>query len=93
MDRKHKWEERFYEQKKSAYLGLLEAWRDASVHPSKSASNNYALYQVQCELFGSDDVAKYSRELIETNDGPREDRDRAVAGLIEAMKVDLKSKV
>jgi hypothetical protein len=89
MTKKAKQNERLYEEKKSAYLGLLTAFHKAAVKPSTEASKEYALWQTHCSLFGSDKVACYAQKIVDTNDGPRSERDKAFKGLIDAMRADL----
>lgn len=89
MAKKAKQNERLYEEKKSAYLGLLTALHKAAVKPSAEASKEYALWQTHCTLFGSDKVAYYAQKIVDTNDGPRSERDMAFNKLIESMRNDL----
>ena len=83
--------DRWYQEKREAYLGLLSALHDAAVQPSDSKSKAYALWQSRCDLFGSPAVSIYAQRIADTNDGPREARIEAFNGLIQAMKADLKS--
>jgi hypothetical protein len=87
--KKTKRNERLYEEKRTAYLGLLSALHKAAVKPSNESSKEYALWQTQCSLFGSDKVAYYAQMIVDTNDSPRPERDKAFKGLIEAMRSDL----
>jgi len=81
--------DRWYQEKREAYLGLLKSLHDAAVNPSDENSKTFALWQTRCELFGSKDVAKYAQAIVDTNDGPRERRNEAFKNLLEAMKADL----
>ena len=89
MTKKAKQNELLYEEKKSAYLGLLTALHKAAVKPSTEASKEYALWQTHCSLFGSDKVTYYAQKIVDTNDSPRSERDIAFKGLIDAMRADL----
>jgi hypothetical protein len=82
--------DRWYQEKREACLGLLNSLHSAAVRPSDENSKNYALWQTRCELFGSTDVARYAQAIVDTNDAPREERNTAFRNLIEAMKIDLK---
>jgi hypothetical protein len=82
--------DRWDQEKREAYTGLLTALHDAAVRPSDANSKAFALWQARCELFGSADVAKFVQQIVDTNDGPRAARDFAYHGLIEAMKTDLR---
>jgi hypothetical protein len=90
MSRRASDHDRWYQEKREAYLGLLTALHDAAVQPSDANAKAFALWQTRCELFGSVDVAKFSQQIVDTNDGPRQARDSAFHGLIEAMKADLR---
>ncbi|MBK7845657.1 MAG: hypothetical protein IPJ71_18585 [Bdellovibrionales bacterium] len=81
---------RFYQEKREAYLGLLSALHAAAVSPSNENSKNYALWQTRVELFGAAEVAKSAQGIVDTNDGPRETRDLHFKNLVQEMKKDLK---
>ncbi len=91
MTRRAATSDRWYQEKREAYVGLLKALHDAAAHPSDEHSKAYALWQTRCELFGSSQVSKYAQLMVETNNGPRTERDKAFRGLIESMRADLKS--
>jgi hypothetical protein len=90
MSRRATTNDRWYQERREAYLGLLNALHQAAVHPSDENSKDYALWQTRCTLFGSSEVSKYAQQIVETNDGPRTARDDAFQNLIEAMRVDLR---
>jgi hypothetical protein len=90
MARRASTSDRWYQEKREAYLGLLEALHDAAVHPSDENSKAFALWQTRCELFGSNDVARYAQAMIDTNEGPREQRNEAFKSLLQAMKADFR---
>jgi hypothetical protein len=90
MTRRASKHDRWYQEKREAYTGLLTALHDAAVRPSDANAKAFALWQTRCELFGSADVAKFTQQMIDTNDGPRPARDSAYRELIEAMKSDLR---
>jgi hypothetical protein len=83
--------DRWYQEKREAYLGLLNSLHDAAVRPSDASSKAYALWQTRCELFGSKNVASYAQAIVDTNDSPIADRNAAFRHLIEAMRTDLRS--
>jgi hypothetical protein len=89
MSRRATTSDRWYQEKREAYLGLLTALHDAAVRPSDESSKAYALWQTRCELFGSPTVAKHVQRIVDTND-KRPEREDAFRDLIEAMKADLK---
>ena len=84
--------ERWYQEKREAYLGLFGALHNAAVHPSDENAKAFALWQTRCDLFGSATVSRHVQELIDTNEGPRENRNRAFQGLIDAMRADLRAR-
>ncbi|AIJ09268.1 hypothetical protein [Edwardsiella anguillarum] len=89
LAKKTKQKERLYEEKKSAYLGLLSAIHKAAAMPSETTAKEYALWQTHCSLFGSPEVALFAQKMIDTNDGPSTKRHEAFDGLIQAMRSDL----
>jgi len=82
--------DRWYQDKREAYLGLLSALHKAAIHPSDEHSKDYALWQTHCDLFGSANVSKYAQQIVDTNDSPIAERNDAFRNLIEAMKTDLR---
>jgi hypothetical protein len=78
-----------YKEKKEVYFGLLDALHKAAVSPSIENSKNFALWQTRVQLFGTDDVAKSVQGMIDTNDGPKNLRDKHFKELIEGMRKDL----
>ena len=79
---------RMYQEKREAYLGLLDALHRAAVAPSNENSKNFALWQTRCDLFGSPDVSRCVQEIVHTNDNQAERRD-AFKRLIATMRADL----
>lgn len=82
-------QDRLYQEKREAYLGLLAALHKAAVRPSNENSKEFALWQTRCQLFGSTEVATFAQAIVDTNDSPRSERDAAFNGLISAMRNDL----
>lgn len=81
--------DREYQEKREAYLGLLDALHAAAIEPSDAHSKAYALWQTRCQLFGSPAVVQQAQALVDTNDGPREARHAAFTALLNAMQRDL----
>lgn len=88
MSRRASSNDRLYQEKREAYLGLLTSLHDAALHPSEESSKACALWQTRCELFGSPKVSKHVQQIIDTNDN-RVEREKAFQGLTEAMRSDL----
>ena len=90
MNRRAISSDRWYREKREAYLGLLTALHDAAVRPSDENSKAYALWQTRCDLFGSPTVSKLAQQIVDTNEMHQE-REEAFRELINAMRADLKS--
>jgi len=88
ISRRSTMQDRFYQEKREAYLGLLSAVHQASVAPSKDASARYGLWQTRCQLFGSPDVVRFAEEMVVTN-AQSPERNAAFSGLLNAMRRDL----
>ena len=90
MTRRAMANDRWYQEKRQAYLGLLDALHQVAVHPSEDHSKDYDYWQTRCHLFGSKDVSQFALRII---DGPIIERreDEAYRNLIEAMRVDLRA--
>jgi putative Mn2+ efflux pump MntP len=86
---KSKKEQRRYEEKKASYLGLLTSLHEAAVSPSDKNLKAYALWQAKCQIFGSNEVAKFTQEIIDTNYGPKDLGHVAFEKLFEAIRQDL----
>jgi hypothetical protein len=83
-------QDRLYQEKREAYLGLLSALHKAALQHSNENSKEFALWQARCELFGSPEVSQFAQALVDTNNSARAERDSAFKGLIEAMRKDLR---
>ncbi len=90
MTRRSATSDRWYQEKREAYIGLLDALHNAAIKPSNENSKAYALWQTRCDLFGSKAVSKYAQLIVDTNDGPRENRAKAFEDLVSTMRADLK---
>lgn len=90
MTRRASVRDRYYHEKREAYLGLLSALHEAAVRPSDEHAKAYALWQTHCELFGSPDVVKFAQQIVDTNDSPRPERNLAFENLLKAMRSDLR---
>ena len=88
MTRRAAANDRLYQEKRTAYLGLLDALHSAAAHPSDENSKVYALWQTRCALFGTTEVMSAAQEIVDTNDAP-ERRNVAFHKLLRAMRTDL----
>jgi len=91
LSRRSEMKTRLYQEKRDAYLGLLDALHKAAVEPSEANAKNFALWQTRVQLFGSNYVAKTVQGIIDTNAGPREAKETCFQEMIEGMKRDLSS--
>ena len=66
---------RLYEEKKEAYIGLLNALRSCAAEPSDRHAKDFALWQMRCELVGTEKVTIAIQGLIATEPGSRERND------------------
>ena len=82
--------DRLYQEKREAYIGLLEAIRNAAVQPSDQHSMDYGLWQARCQLFGSEDVSRRAQAILDSNDAPLVEREVAFRALLASMKEDLR---
>lgn len=83
-------QDRLYQEKREAYFGLLGALHKAAVEYSDQNSKEFALWQTRCQLFGSADVSRFVQAIVDTNDGPRADREAVFKGMVDAMRADLR---
>jgi hypothetical protein len=60
--------ERRFQEKKAAFIGLLEAYHAAAVEPSDANSKAFAYWQLRCDLVASKEVRSAIVQIIETND-------------------------
>jgi hypothetical protein len=81
--------DRLYQEKRAAYLGLLEALHDAAALSSPENWRAYGRWQTRCSLFGSMDVMTAAQKQVDLKDAPGEQRDAAFHELLHAMRVDL----
>lgn len=82
--------ERLYQEKRDAYIGLLEAIHAAAVEPSEKASKNYALWQTKCLIFGSQKVASLATLFADGVPGTHE-RNEVFEILLLEIKKDIQS--
>lgn len=79
---------RTFNERKAAYVGLLEAYHQAAVEGTDAAAKNYALWQMRCEIVAPKSVRDAVQAIVDTNEdlGARGD---AHENLKSAMRVDL----
>lgn len=79
--------QRWYQEKREAYLGLVEAIRKAAIKPSDEASKEFGYWKIRCELFGTTEVANLAQRMIDTTERTAE-REVVFRELIQAMRKD-----
>jgi len=60
--------ERSFEERKEAYIGLLEAYHQAAVEGTDQAGKKFAYWQMRCEIVGPQAVRNAIEEIVATND-------------------------
>lgn len=90
LDERKKKKERLYNERRDAYVGLLESIFNAAVNPSERASKEYALWQTKCDIFGSIDVSIIAAEYANTDPGT-EERHKAHQLLLAAIRKDIQT--
>jgi hypothetical protein len=79
---------RSFDERKAAYIGLLEAYHRAAVERTDAAAKNFALWQMRCELVAPRPVREAIAEIVATNDSP-DKRNSAHEKLKAALRADL----
>jgi len=59
---------RNFQEKKEAYIGLLDAYHKAAVENSNVAAKNFAFWQMRCDLVAPKKVRDAIQEIVDTND-------------------------
>lgn len=57
-----------FQEKKDAFIGLLEAYHKAAVEPSDKHSKDFAYWQMRCELVGRDETIEAIQGIVDSND-------------------------
>ncbi len=77
-----------FQEKKEAYVGLLEAYHKVAVQNSLEAAKNFAYWQMRCELISNAKVRKSIQNVIDTESGSSE-RGAALESLKKFIREDL----
>jgi hypothetical protein len=88
LNNRSKSDDRRFQEKQTAYIGLLEAYHRAAVEGTDETSKLFAYWQMRCELVGSKAVREAIQRIIDTNDD-REARQKAHAYLKLVLRADL----
>lgn len=59
---------RNFQEKKEAYIGLLNAYHNAAVKKSDEAAKEFALWQMRCDLISPPEVRNAVQAIVDTND-------------------------
>jgi hypothetical protein len=89
LNRRTKIEDRNFEERKAAYVGLLEAYHRAAVEGSSEAGKEFAYWQMRCELVSPPKVRAAIQAIIATNEN-RAERVKAHEALKDELRADLK---
>ncbi len=71
LSRRTEERQRSFEERKAAYIGLLEAYHRAGVEGTEAAGKEFAYWQMRCELVSPKVVRDAIRRIVETNDDPK----------------------
>jgi len=61
-----------FQEKKEAFVGLLEAYHRAAVENTDEAAKNFAYWQMRCELVSSENVRDVIQKIVDTNNNKKE---------------------
>ena len=79
---------RSFEERKAAYIGLLEAYQRAAVEGTDAAAKEFAYWQMRCDLVAPEEVRLAISKIVDTNDD-RPGRASAHENLKSALRADL----
>lgn len=79
---------RSFDERKEAYVGLLQAYRRTAIEGTDEAAKEFAYWQMRCELVGSSHVCAAVQEIIDSNDDELR-RNVAHTDLMQAMRMDI----
>lgn len=88
LAQRSKRDDRRFQEKQAAYIGLLEAYHRAAVEGTDETSKAFAYWQMRCELVAPAPVRDTIRRIVETNDD-RSARMKSDHDMKEAMRADL----
>lgn len=80
--------QRNFEEKKEAYVGLLQAYHEAAVENTDKAAKNFAYWQMRVELVSNKKVRKAVQDIVDSNEN-RNKRLIAHEKLKDAFRTDL----
>ena len=79
---------RSFNERKEAYVGLLQAYHRAAVEGTDEAAKNFAYWQIRCEIVGPESVRQAIVDLVRSNED-RHGRSRAEDNLKREIRLDL----
>jgi hypothetical protein len=88
LAQRSKRDDRRFQEKQAAYIGLLEAYHCAAIEGTDETSKAFAYWQMRCELVAPAPVRHVIRRIVETNDD-RPARMKADHDMKKAMHADL----
>ncbi|RJF88607.1 hypothetical protein D3874_17715 [Oleomonas cavernae] len=88
LAQRSKHNDRRFQERQTAYIGLLETYHRAAVEGTDETSKLFAYWQMRCELVAPEAVREAIRRIVETNDD-RPLRMAADRDMKEAMRADL----
>lgn len=88
LTRRAKRDERDFNERKEAYVGLLQAYHRAAVEGTDMAAKEFAYWQMRCELVAPKPVRDAIQEIVDMNED-RDARNIAHDKLKDALRADL----
>jgi hypothetical protein len=88
LGRKKDKAERVFEEKKEAYIGLIEALYAATIEPNGKSAKDYGHWHIRTQLVGSPGVIEFSETLRDSKPHSPE-RKNAMENLFQEMRNDL----
>jgi hypothetical protein len=82
MARRASIDDRWYNEKREAYLGLVAALQ--------SVSGDFPVWHARCALFGSPETLRYAKQVADTPPNAYDARNAAFQKMLEAMRADLR---
>lgn len=79
---------RNFQEKKEAYVGLLEAFHKAAVYRTEETAKNFAYWQIRCAVIAPKMIRDAVQKIVDTNDDSSE-RHIALEKLMEVIRKDL----
>jgi hypothetical protein len=81
--------DRWYQEKRETYLGMVSALQMDSA--LQRISGDFHLWHARCALFGSPEVLNYAKEVVDIPPDQYDKRNKAFQKMLEGMRTDLRN--